>query len=83
MTATFTKVFRDTDPEGIWLREDKPVWIVHYPAVKGIRLAFYEAYRAIHPVPKGRDPWSIDNRRLSDGSGFSTLQEAKAAASAA
>jgi len=78
--TAFRKVTRPGDPDGIWMRKDAPVWIVYYNAVPGIRPAFYEAYRAIHPVPAHRQPWSIDNRRLSDGNGFPTLAAAKQAA---
>lgn len=70
---------RPTD-QVYWKHKTKPVWIVFYPAVQGVRQAFYEAYKAIQPVPKGREPYSVDNRRISNGHGYPTLEEAMEAA---
>ena len=47
----------------IIVRTDSPVWIVRYPAIKGVRKAFWQVYRACVNVPKGREPWAVDNRR--------------------
>ena len=62
-----------------WLHKDKPVWIVEYSATK-VRARHFQAYRAVQPIPKGRDPWSIDNRRIGTEDGFDTLEEAENAA---
>ena len=80
----FTKTTRGVDDcQVVWLHNEKPHWIVHYEESKHptmTRPAFYEAFRAIHPVPSGRKPWSIDNKRFSDGNGFRTLRQAMQAA---
>lgn len=81
ISENFDLVVRPTSPEGVWLHKDKPVWIVFYAAVEGVRLAYYQAYRAVEPVKKGRDPWSVDNRRIGDPNhGFPTLEAAMQAA---
>ena len=79
--SNFTWIERGFVP--ILMHNTKPIWIVFYEAHKGIRAAFYQAYKAIHPVPKGRNAWSIDNRRVGDEDGFETLEAAMAAVEAA
>lgn len=65
----------------VWLHKSKPVWIVFYDAIEGLRLSRYEAYRSVNRVPKGREPWSVDNKALSPHKdGFRTIEEAFAAA---
>ena len=81
--AKFTKTKRFDETQTVWLHSQKPVWIVYYDEIKTptmTRAAFYEAYRAIHTVPAGRAPWSIDNRKISNGNGFRTLRLAMQAA---
>lgn len=71
-----------TRPHGeCWLHKAKPAWVVHYPLAP--RNPHYQAYI---PAPwvgpddlKGRDPWTVDSRRLSVN-GFKTLKEAMQAA---
>jgi hypothetical protein len=75
----FTKVIRPTDPEGILLRDDAPVWVVHYPATEG-RAEFWQGYRPVAKVPAGRKPWAVDNRRIGTERGFASLDAAIAAA---
>ena len=57
-----------------WLHNDKPVWIVPYDAIHGIRVASYTVYKSVDKVPLGRDPWTIDNRNIADH--VPTLEEA-------
>ena len=62
----------------VWLHKDKPVWVVPYSAIHGVRARFFRAYYAIHKVPKARRPWSIDNRAFGDS--FPSLCNAMKAA---
>lgn len=73
--AGFKRVQRPTGP--VWKHATKPVWIVYYAAILGVRAGHFQAYRAVAPVPAGREPWSVDNRRIgAEGRGFKTLNEA-------
>lgn len=74
MNPAFTEVQRPHGPA--WLHNSGDKWIVHYNAVSP---PFYQAYRAIDTVPKGRMPWTIDNRRIGTPHGFKTLEQAMAA----
>lgn len=56
-----------------------PIWIVHYGPTNRMG-EHWQAYRAIAYIPKGRDPWSVDNKRIGPDSGFRSLEEAKQAA---
>ena len=67
--------------QSYWLHESKPVFISHYPATRA-RGEYYQAYKAIQPVPAGRMPWTIDNRRIGGEDGFLTLEEAMGAGNA-
>jgi hypothetical protein len=62
-----------------WLHETKPVFVVEYSATN-VRGRHFQAYRAVEKVPKGRNPWTVDNRRIGNESGFQTLEEAQTAA---
>lgn len=64
------------------LHNTNPVWIVEYCASR-VRPRHWQTYKAIHKVPKDRDPWSIDNRRLGHEDGVATLEEAIALGDAA
>ncbi len=76
---SFKPVERDTGT--VWMHKTKAVWIVFYEAVEGVRLAYYQAYRAVNPVPTGRAPWSVDNRRIGPADhGFPSLEAAMEAA---
>ena len=79
--GTFDSVFELVHrPHGdCWLHKEKPVWIVEYSATK-VRARHFQAYRTVKPVPLGRDPWSIDNRRIGTEDGFETLDAAEMAA---
>ena len=57
-----------------WLHVDMPVWIVHYPnSPKGSHYQVYKPRDYVMPIPKGRDPWTVDNRCLRE-SGYKTLE---------
>lgn len=58
-----------------WLHNTKNVWIVEYQASR-IRPHHYQTYKAVQPVPKGRMPWTIDNRRMGPEDGIETLEQA-------
>ena len=62
----FKEFERFSQSDVCWLHKDKPVWIVQYDAVPGIRLETFIAYRVAAPLPKGRDPWTVDNRRIGE-----------------
>jgi hypothetical protein len=65
--------------EKVWLHKHKPHWIVFYE--KTHAPSFYQAYRAVEPVKNGRDPWSVNNKRIGDARyGYATLREAMEAA---
>lgn len=72
----FTKVQRPTDD--VMLHMDAPVYVVHYPATYA-RAEHWQAYRAVAHLPRGRFPWTVDNRKLSQD-GFPTLEAALQAA---
>lgn len=77
ISSSFEKVIRPTDPDGVWLNKTKPAWIVFYSAIEGVRASYYQAYRAVRPAPKGRAPWSIDNRLVGHPDyGYPTLEAA-------
>ena len=70
----FEKVIRSYTSE-CWKHKERNVWIVFYDMTDK-RDNFYEAFESIGKVPKGAEPWTVNNRRLSDGHGFKTLHEA-------
>lgn len=81
--AQFKRVFRNY--QSILEHKQKPVWIVAYREYDTGRVKFWQAYKVkeyLH-VPKGRAPWSIDNRRIGTDKGFRTLRDAIMAAVAA
>jgi hypothetical protein len=78
-TGAFRQIERNG--ESIWMHTSLPVWIVRYDAIDGVRAEFYKPYRAVAPVPKGRNPWTVDNRRIGTERGFASLAEAVEAAS--
>lgn len=60
--------FRYIDRGGhdCWLHDSGAMWIVRYEAVPGGReYDVFHAFRVVAKLPKGRDPWTVDNRRLS------------------
>lgn len=66
-----------------WLHMDAPVWVVKYDGVPGSQTHRYDswqAYRAVERVPAGRDPWTVDNRRIGPESGYASEAEAFSAA---
>ena len=63
----------------VLLHTEKPVWVVHYEATNR-HGEHWQAYRAVLPVPKGREPWSNDNRRIGPETGFKSQEEAMNAA---
>lgn len=68
----------------VWLHKSKPVWVVMYDGVPGSntnRFDSWQAYRAVQKVPQGRQPWTVDNKRIGPDDGYPTEAEAfKAAA---
>lgn len=64
------------------LHREKQMWIVEY-AQSRTSPHHWQAYRPVVTVPKGRDPWTVDNRRIGTVDGFLTLDEAVAAVEAA
>ena len=64
-----------------WLHDSGSSWVVAYPAVHN-RLPVFRAYRAINPVPAGRMPWTIDNKRIGPEDGFLSLEQAMRAVEA-
>lgn len=79
MNAQFNEI--QTPIGTTWLHTSRPVWIRYYEPIEGARLGFYQAYRAVEHVPKGRDPWTVDNRRIGHVNyGFKTLEDAMDAA---
>lgn len=72
----FKKVQR-VDGE-VFAHKSAPVWVVHYPATDA-RAEHWNAYRAVAHLPRGRDPWTVDNRRL-EKDGYRTLKAALHAA---
>ena len=62
----------------VWLNLNAPVWIRRYEAVSGIREEEFRIYKSVEKIPKGRHPWSVDNRCV--GGVFRTLELAIEAA---
>jgi hypothetical protein len=58
----------------VLLHTDKPVWIVYYDHDN-----LWKVYFVTAPLPKGRKPWTVDNRSLNKD-GYRTLEEASKAA---
>jgi len=65
-----------------WLHDTHPTWVVFYSA-SHVRAAHYQGYKAIEKVPKGRNAWTVDNRRIGSEMGFLTLEDAMTACEAA
>jgi hypothetical protein len=60
-----------------WLHADGRHFVSHYEAVEGVRAEYWQAYTSKAQPPKGRMPWTVDNRRIGrDGYGYPTLEEA-------
>lgn len=61
-----------------WKHKQYPCWIVFYDTTH--TEPFYEAFIVKDYVKKqlknGREPWGVDNERLSIGDGFKSLEEA-------
>ena len=76
---TWTPTNRPTGE--ILVHSEKPVWIVHYQATQ-VKGEHWQAYKAVLPVPIGRIPWSVDNRRVGSDMGFQTLEAAMEAGEA-
>ena len=74
-TAGFFAVQRPCDLSPVYLHNEKPVWVVQYDATE-VRPEHWQGYYAVAPVPKGRMPWSVDNRRIGTERGFPSLEAA-------
>ena len=74
----------ETDrPHGVcWVHSEKPVWVVHYGQTNRMG-EHWQAYKAVAHIPKGRQPWTVDNRRLGGENGFSSFEAAKQAGESA
>lgn len=78
--AGFVLMHRQFD-QTIHMHRSKPVWVVHYQATQD-RAEHWQGYRAVAKVPAGRDPWTVDNKRIGTERGFASLDAALAAAEA-
>lgn len=58
-----------------WVRDDEMVFIAHYEEILGHHREFWAIYRVVERKPKGRDPWTVDNRNV--GTAYS-MADAKA-----
>ena len=58
--------------------DEHPVWCVFYPATS-VKPAHWQGYKAIEVVKKGRNPYSVDNRRVGDEIGFASQEECEKA----
>ena len=82
MNANFVEVQR-SPWETVWMHKEKPCWIVFYENSTHPALSFFQAYRPVSKVPKDRDPWTVDNRRIGTIDGYKTLESAMQAVEAA
>ena len=57
------------------LSEDNKFWIVRYSETLQ-RRKFFQVYQHVEYLPKGRYPWTVDNKRRGPEIGFSTLRAA-------
>lgn len=78
--SEFTECADKFSGDPLYVHNDRQVWIRFYPAIEGIRAAYWQGYRAVKAVPAHRAPWSFDNRRIGSDRGFATLADAMAAA---
>lgn len=76
----FAEVQDTQRPGRLFIHDSNPIWVASYPEVPGVRAEFWQAYRAVKPVPAGRQPWTVDNRRIGTERGFPSLADAIAAA---
>ncbi len=74
----FKRTYRTTG--SVLLHRSKHVWIVRYADYERGGTKFWQAYRAVDTVPKGRDPWTVNNKRIGTDKGFKTLRDALLAA---
>jgi hypothetical protein len=77
MHADFVEV--DRNGQKVWLHKTRPVWIVYYEAIDGsqsFRYAFWQPYKAIAPVPRGRMPWTINNVKIGKEGACRSLEAA-------
>lgn len=76
MTGDFAIVHR---PHGdCWLHKGGRAFIVFYEATD-VRAAHFMAYESKAAPPKGRYPWTVDNRRIRADRGFASFEDAAAA----
>ena len=74
----FKKVTRPTGDA--LLHINAPVWVVQYEYdSRGSKVDTWKAYRTVAHLPRGRDPWTVDNRSLNKD-GYSTEEAALQAA---
>ena len=69
----FTHIQTTHTRQHIWLHASGTRWVTGYEPI-GDRTQTFRAYRAIEHVPKGRLPWTVDNRHI--GGSYRTLDAA-------
>lgn len=77
MNEAFDAVERNG--ETIWVHKTAPVWVVHYSAIEdsqSFRREFWQPYRAIEAIRKGRQVWTANNKRVGKEGEFLTLEAA-------
>ena len=83
ITAPAGYTYLARNGHGCWKHEGGLHWITRYDAIPetsqmaGRPEVFY-AYRCAAKLPKGREPWTVDNRTL-ERKGFRTIEAAAAA----
>ena len=62
----FDRVERSMGSGYAFLHKSAPVWIVEYSVTPREGVSSWGAYVAIVKVPKGRMPWTVDNKRVCE-----------------
>ena len=65
-----------------WLHKTAPVWVVLYPGIEGSmthRFDSWQAFKAIEGC-HGRDPWTVNNKRIGPELGWPSAEYAFQAA---
>ena len=56
-----------------WKHNVQNFWIVFYQSLKQAKKPCFYTYRTVDKCPSGREPWTVDNKRVG---AFNTLEEA-------
>lgn len=59
-----------------WLHDNGRCFIVRYDAIPDVRAEYWQAYTSKAQPPKGRYPWTVDNRRITHERGVRTFEDA-------